>query len=79
MFLVPGPNPQHSFPPQLLQNDVPDPECGQLLGELMFQSHASYGRLGLGSEGTDTLVAIVKATQVAWYWCKYRTPLAGVI
>jgi L-arabinokinase len=31
-----------------------------LLGELMYQSHASYGELGLGSDGTDRLVALVR-------------------
>jgi len=30
------------------------------LGELMYESHASYGRCGLGSEGTDRLVALVR-------------------
>ena len=32
-----------------------------LLGELMYQSHASYSACGLGSAGTDTLVKLVKA------------------
>ena len=32
-----------------------------LLGELMFQSHASYSAIGLGSEGTDLLVRLVRA------------------
>ncbi len=32
------------------------------LGALMYESHASYGRCGLGSEGTDRLVALVRAT-----------------
>jgi galactokinase len=31
------------------------------LGELMYESHASYGRCGLGSVGTDRLVALVRA------------------
>jgi L-arabinokinase len=30
------------------------------LGELMYQSHASYSACGLGSRGTDTLVALVR-------------------
>ena len=30
------------------------------LGELMFQSHDSYSRCGLGSDGTDALVALVR-------------------
>ena len=32
-----------------------------LLGELMYQSHASYGACGLGSDGTDRLVELVRA------------------
>lgn len=32
-----------------------------LLGELMYQSHASYSACGLGSGGTDRLVALVRA------------------
>ncbi len=32
-----------------------------LLGELMFQSHASYSACGLGSGGTDRLVELVRA------------------
>jgi L-arabinokinase len=35
------------------------------LGELMYDSHASYGRCGLGSDGTDRLVALVRAEGVA--------------
>lgn len=31
-----------------------------LLGELMYQSHESYGRCGLGSEATDALVEAVR-------------------
>jgi len=31
------------------------------LGELMYQSHASYSACGLGSEGTDLLVQLVRA------------------
>ncbi|GHO49820.1 galactokinase [Ktedonospora formicarum] len=31
-----------------------------LLGELMYQSHASYSACGLGSSGTDRLVALVR-------------------
>ncbi len=33
----------------------------ELLGELMYQSHASYSACGLGSEGTDALTALVRA------------------
>ena len=32
-----------------------------LLGELMYQSHASYSACGLGSSGTDALVNLVRA------------------
>ncbi len=32
----------------------------ELLGELMFQSHASYSACGLGSDGTDRLVKLVR-------------------
>ena len=31
------------------------------LGELMYESHAGYGQCGLGSTGTDRLVALVRA------------------
>ena len=38
--------------------------CGDIsgvpLGTLMYESHASYGRCGLASPGTDRLVALVK-------------------
>jgi galactokinase len=36
------------------------PRRSELLGELMYQSHASYGSCGLGSPGTDLLVALVR-------------------
>lgn len=36
------------------------PTRGELLGELMYQSHASYSACGLGSEGTDLLVDLVR-------------------
>jgi L-arabinokinase len=32
----------------------------ELLGELMYQSHASYSACGLGSAGTDRLVSLVR-------------------
>jgi L-arabinokinase len=37
----------------------PDDAGRRRLGELMNESHASYGRCGLGSEGTDRLAALV--------------------
>lgn len=36
-------------------------EAAKLAGELMYQSHASYSSCGLGSEGTDRLVALARA------------------
>ena len=33
----------------------------ELMGELMYQSHASYSGCGLGAEGTDLLVRLVRA------------------
>ncbi|MGH8524599.1 MAG: galactokinase [Gammaproteobacteria bacterium] len=33
----------------------------ELLGDLMYQSHASYSACGLGSAGTDALVELVRA------------------
>jgi L-arabinokinase len=43
-----------------------------LLGELMFQSHASYSACGLGSEGTDLLVELARevGTQQGVYGAK---------
>jgi len=35
------------------------------LGELMYESHASYSACGLGSEGTDGLVELVRAAGVS--------------
>jgi L-arabinokinase len=37
-------------------------EQARKLGELMYESHESYSRCGLGSDGTDTLVALVRAS-----------------
>ncbi|MEX0885125.1 MAG: galactokinase family protein [Phycisphaeraceae bacterium] len=36
------------------------PETPQLLGELMYQSHASYSACGLGSDATDAIVRQVR-------------------
>ena len=43
-----------------------------LLGELMYQSHASYSACGLGSAGTDRIVALVRemGTQSGIYGAK---------
>ena len=37
-------------------------EQARTLGELMYESHESYSRCGLGSDGTDALVALVRET-----------------
>ena len=37
-------------------------EQARELGELMYESHESYSRCGLGSDGTDALVALVRET-----------------
>lgn len=44
----------------LLEAGASEEEKRLLLGELMYQSHASYGACGLGSEGTDLLVTLVR-------------------
>jgi len=45
----------------LLEAGAATEEERSLLGELMYQSHASYGACGLGSSGTDRLVALVRS------------------
>ncbi|PRW59111.1 L-arabinokinase-like isoform X2 [Chlorella sorokiniana] len=49
----------------------------EVLGELMRQSHASYSRCGLGSEGTDRLVALVQEEQDAAVARGEEPPLFG--
>ena len=44
---------------RILKNWTSD-EDARKLGELMYESHESYSACGLGSEGTDALVAIVR-------------------
>lgn len=39
---------------------TPNQRISSLLGELMYQSHQSYGACGLGSDGTDTIVRLVR-------------------
>jgi L-arabinokinase len=41
------------------------PQGLELLGELMYQSHASYSACGLGSANTDRLVALVREAGAA--------------
>lgn len=42
-----------------------DVDVAREMGGLMFDSHASYGACGLGSEGTDRLVELVREAGVA--------------
>jgi galactokinase len=44
----------------LLEGGAPTETSRMILGELMYQSHASYGACGLGSDGTDRLVELVR-------------------
>ncbi len=44
---------------RLLESDAA--ASAPVLGELMYQSHASYSACGLGSEGTDRLVELARA------------------
>jgi L-arabinokinase len=44
----------------LLASGAEREEERMLMGELMYQSHASYGACGLGSSGTDRLVSLVR-------------------
>ncbi|KAG1658768.1 hypothetical protein FOA52_001311 [Chlamydomonas sp. UWO 241] len=48
-----------------------------LLGELMLQSHASYSACGLGSQGTDRLVALVKEEMDVARACGEAPPVFG--
>jgi L-arabinokinase len=48
---------------RLLKGDPED--NAPLLGELMYQSHASYSACGLGSTGTDRLVEILRSEGVS--------------
>ena len=36
-----------------------------MLGELMYQSHQSYSACGLGSEGTDRIVELVRRAGIS--------------
>jgi L-arabinokinase len=45
---------------ELLQGEEAGERRRELLGELMYQSHASYSACGLGSEGTDRMVELVR-------------------
>jgi len=52
---------------ELLRRKFEDPgnRGEELLGELMYESHASYSTCGLGSEGTDELVKLVRRAGVS--------------
>src|SRR6185436_18271737 len=45
----------------VLKNWTGEDEQRQKLGQLMHESHESYSNCGLGSEGTDVLVALARA------------------
>jgi galactokinase len=45
---------------ELLEGGATSETSRALLGELMYQSHASYGACGLGSDGTDRLVELIR-------------------
>jgi galactokinase len=45
------------------REDYIDATTGQLLGELMYQSHVGYSECGLGSEATDKIVELVRNEQ----------------
>ncbi|MDQ3705726.1 MAG: GHMP kinase [Chloroflexota bacterium] len=49
----------------LLEQAPLDGERLQLLGELMYQSHASYSACGLGSRETDRIVSLVREAGAA--------------
>ena len=44
---------------ELLATGLDRPESARRMGELMLESHASYGACALGSDGTDLLVELV--------------------
>jgi galactokinase len=50
---------------ELLRSQSAMPDKAEALGELMYQSHASYSACGLGSPGTDMLVELVRAAGVS--------------
>ncbi|KAK3244659.1 hypothetical protein CYMTET_45737, partial [Cymbomonas tetramitiformis] len=57
-----------NFRTELFSQVLMGPSCEkqlQLLGELMYQAHQSYSRIGLGSHGTDRLVALVEEASAA--------------
>ena len=45
--------------------ESPRDDAGVTLGELMYASHASYSACGLGSDGTDRLVALAREAGAA--------------
>jgi galactokinase len=49
---------------ELLTPPITERRCA-LLGELMYQSHASYSACGLGSGGTDLIVELTRAAGLA--------------
>lgn len=54
----------HRFANLLWRGEPLEKEEKVALGELMYESHASYSACGLGSQGTDNLVELVRAAGV---------------
>jgi galactokinase len=50
---------------ELLRAQSETPDAWASLGQLMYESHASYSACGLGSQGTDPLVELVRAAGVS--------------
>lgn len=55
----------HKFAELLRFRDGSETQVQESLGELMYESHASYSACGLGSSGTDELVELVRKSGVA--------------
>jgi L-arabinokinase len=57
---------------ELLESSPSSEESEQTMGKLMFQSHESYSACGLGSDGTDRLVELVRKSgpEVGLYGAK---------
>ncbi|HJQ22003.1 MAG TPA: galactokinase family protein [Gemmatimonadaceae bacterium] len=55
---------------ELLERGASTDAERRAMGELMYESHASYSACGLGSSGTDRLVELVRAAGEALYGAK---------
>jgi hypothetical protein len=61
---------------EILNNDS-ESQRGRLLGELMYQAHKGYSDCGLGSEGTDEIVRIVRERDSDKDCLVQRSPVAA--